>query len=243
MTESAERVGAHGRHPNFNLANARRLIAALQRSVPAAIARARPMEINGSPAAEGDVWHMAVDSEGERGIPVAYDQGTWGCPIHYDSVHFCGTAACIAGFAWLMREADRGNRVSVDALSANSESMGASGEMTRALAKFLGVGADVAEEMSCPLGGSLSDPHRLPPQPRHAVAMLEIFIRTGTVMWSHALGLMWVARMKRDWKGLRPWRKRARAGWEMTGAEKALQRGEIRERDAARRSQLERLRR
>ena len=236
MTESTERVGAHELHPNFNLKNARRLIAALRNAVPEMVARERPMEINGSPATKGDLLNLRVDiacAEGQdppKRVPVAYAQGTWASALkdRANHMHSCGTAACIAGFAWLLREKDRGSEVTV------SEFMKAGGTSLRkhphamedVLAEFLGVSIGAAKRMSAHTRVFFL--HHSP-QPRHAVAMLEWFMETGEVDWWRASGFVERGRRKRDWRGLRPWRR-----LEWTDSEIRMQADDRRSVDAAR---------
>ena len=210
------------RHPNFKLKNARRLIAALEKAAPAEIARRQPLMINGSHIMKGDSLRKAVDAEGTdpdpSAIPVAYDQGTWACAIDTgDSAHFCGTAACIAGFAHLMHQADQGSPVRLEGFSRFDGSGDTGCVMVRDLADFLGIEKYAAEMMSAPCGLSP------PPRPRHAVAMLEYFIRTGRVDWKRALGIELVERSEWVWKGLWPRRKVGRTEWRVTEAERALQ--------------------
>ena len=231
MTESTERVGAHALHPNFKLKNARRLITALWRSVPARIARERPLLVNGSHVDDRDIAHMEIDADGKRPdrIPLAYDQETWGSAIVFrrDLKHSCGTAACIAGFAWLLREADTDGGVTMtsfmEAVRARSDIRSdmdpRTCAMENALAGFLGVSIDAARRMSaCELNSQI--------QPRHAVAMLEDFIETGRVDWRRALGRTEVRRTMRDWKGLRPWRKQSWTEKGITERERRIQQDE-----------------
>ena len=226
MTESAERAGVHEHYPDFNMANARRLIAALRRAEPADVACERPMEIGGSPLDRSSILDMAASAEGTHpgAAPLAYNQSTWGTIVYHPwgsrvPAHVCGTAACIAGFAWLMREADRGRDVSVEGLaSSNNED----NEMVCALAEFLGVGESAASRMSINQCGAFR------PHPRHAVAMIERFIETGRVDWQRAIGCVRVERRKRDWKGWRPWRVRKWFEWEVTEEERGRRRDDAR---------------
>ena len=216
MMESTERVGAHKHHPNFNLKNARRLIAALQRSVPARIARERPMEIGGSPVIPVDILHMAVDAEGTdpKGVPLAYHQASWGSMVK-DSLapsNSCGTAACIAGFAFLMLKADKGAKARVVDLVTGSVDV-YKGKMD-ALAEFLGVSLFEARCMSTPHCEGVM------PQPRHAVAMLERFVETGEADWHSACGFVERRRRRRDWRNWRPWKVRKWVEWEPTEKER-----------------------
>ena len=204
MMESTERVGAHELHPNFNLKNARRLIAALRESVHVSIARERPLVINGAHVAKTDLLDRRIDVDGSNpdGVPLAYDQDQWAdnVPARINWNHSCGTAACIAGFAYILREADRGWAISAGDLLDNGKSNRSAEPMVDALREFLGISAHATDRMS------LFSPGSPAIQPRHAVAMLEHFIVTGRVDWNHALGQDRILRRGRDWKGLRPWR-------------------------------------
>ena len=229
MTESTERVGAHDLHPNFNLKNAHRLIAALRNAAPMDIARERPLEINGFPAARRDVLHLPVDpASGDRRdqgrVPVAYNQGAWSCMVLTKSwtPDSCGTAACIAGFAWLMRESDKGEDVSADRFVTELSARAGGYSCMDALKDFLGISLHAASLMSDTTPCSLLDSplDRRSVQPRHAVAMLEGFIEAGRVDWVRALGLVEVKKAKRDWRGLRPWRKRRWTEWLPTEEER-----------------------
>ena len=188
MTESTERVGAHVLHPDFNLANAHRLIAALRGAAHVNIACVTPLEIDGSHVTKEDVLDRSVDIEGsdpER-IPVAFNHGSWSMHLRdrIDPRYSCGTAACIAGFAHLLLQADKGRTLSVRDMSRLSASADKKTTVVRSLAEFLGTSIAAAErisEMPDMLSGSSV-------KPRHAVAMLEYFIETGNVEWDHAIG-------------------------------------------------------
>ena len=221
-----KRTGAHELHPKFNLANARRLIAALSNADSAEIAREKPLEFNGSFAARGDIFHLPVDPgsaerRNPKRVPVAYNQRAWSCMLQTETwasnstpmtwSNSCGTAACIAGFAWLLREADKGEGVEAHRFVEElADGIGPDASMD-ALEEFLGIDRDASSQMSGTLPCLLLDGHSV--QPRHAVAMLERFIETGKVDWVRALGLVEVKKAKRDWKGWRPWRKKRWTEW------------------------------
>ena len=158
-------------HPNLNVDNAKALIEA----------------IGGSEPSPGD---GALPPQRSR-HPMFFDMTKWFNLVKSNRPDdpICGTAACIAGFAYaLSLKAERDGRPG----SAAHIVQRPVGTMT--LADFLGVEYATAREMASIQHLVSERSHGFDfdvdsdVEPRHAARMLEIFLETGHVEWRRAMG-------------------------------------------------------
>ena len=194
---------AKKKHPKLKVGNAKRLIKAIRDAEPLELARAKaelnPLKIGRRRAVCRDAQIDSVDDIGKKigkKVPLVFDMANWmrASPVSelFGRGHLsidalrttptCGTAACIAGFAGaLMPKSAKANSMVWTALHRD-DSYGWEG----VLAEFLGIDEETASEMtSVMLTGIYNEDVR----PRHAVRLLEIFLKTGNVDWMTAMGV------------------------------------------------------
>ena len=181
------------KHPNLNVRNVERLIERIGESVSWRKGRAM---VDGELRPDRTCKEIAeADMRGGRN---PLDFGMHVVAGHYDrrrngDIALCGTAACIAGFARALRVEDRMGflgflikpKVTLDRIK-NRSWMGlfCDNNSDLLLAKFIGVKPRVASRMFlC----ECSDPNHIV-EPRHAVKLLQKFLKTGKVDWKHAMG-------------------------------------------------------
>ena len=191
---------AKKKHPKLKVRNVKRLIAAIRESDHLNLARARaeksPLKIGkrGATCADASI-NMASDI-GKSRVPLVFDMSSWldpapvaaqWCPRLADSPSFrndpaCGTAACIAGFAATLAPE------SILRLVEEAIEIGSCFRWEIFFAEFLGIDTWTAGRMTSVQevpGGIHNDQVR----PRHAVRLLETFLRTGEVDWCKAMGM------------------------------------------------------
>ena len=194
------------RHPHANVRNIKRLIAVIKESdhwkVGREKARIKQPKANG-----GDLmWSMAykasgnVRALGEGNVPLLFDMTNWmqamttenmditpedvdmwnGSVMDVESLHSCGTAACIAGFAGALMARSRHTGMLEQALR-----FGHALHWEAVISEFLGIGGTAVRQLvsvgECP-------DHNCDVMPRHAVRLLETFLETGRVDWAKAMG-------------------------------------------------------
>ena len=160
------------RHPKAKVRNIKRLIEAIRKSEHVSCARNMP-EFDEMKIPESKRYSSSDFSVAGGSIPVAFDHSLWVESMYSRGGHFCGTAACVAGFAYILQA--RGGDL------PGRRSRG----ISKSLAAFIGVNHKTAMRIS--RGPAFSSNDRV--WPRHAVALLENFLETGKVDWRHAFGV------------------------------------------------------
>ena len=193
-------------HPNLKVRNAKALIAEIRRAEwsPGSGALPPARTGDGSPLREPIMrmdGSLTVSGGGGK-YPIYFDMCEWLQTVEsnqHDDDSVCGTAACIAGFAYVLtfrQEAIRGIPHDATIAIFRKWRREMNGHwvygMVMILAKFLGVDYATAKRMSS-LNDDMGfttciDDSDSDVEPRHAVAMLEHFLETGKVDWNRAMG-------------------------------------------------------
>ena len=210
-------------HPNLKVRNAKRLIEAIRKSEPSPdhftmppaesggkIVRRFMLRTDGSLTRSGDRLHIYFDMTfwiNAVRASATPPPGIAKKELFYEGESHepvCGTAACIAGFAYILQARDAAKK----GTRAKYRTMAAIEKMTRgedhekfridmlgALENFLGVDQPTALRMSdlTPQVHGLDESgwghdYNSNVEPRHAARMLEIFLETGFVEWKKAMG-------------------------------------------------------
>ena len=188
-------------HPKLNVRSAKRLIAAIRGSErsPGSF-RILPVKSGGRPATPSMLRTDGSLAKSGGNYPIYFDMDKWMSvveskrPRDGSGSGACGTAACIAGFAYVLR-AQEGKKprhatmAGFRSWTSRTRGVAVWSSMVKALADYLGVDAKTAERMaSVSLSARGLDDSNRDVEPRHAVRMLESFLETGEVEWSRAMG-------------------------------------------------------
>ena len=211
-------------HPNLKVGNVKRLIKAIRESDHLVLAKAKaerePLKIGKRRAKCRDAEKIFSTGDiGKSGLPLVFSMENWmtAAPVDPDSscINYdldepaCGTAACIAGFAGALMPESKGFMVKEAIMSPIGE------PWIEVLGEFLGIDYHTAYRMTSADTGD-AGVYNYHVKPRHAVRLLENFLKTGKVDWMKAMGV----------------KKRGRWNYSSTKIEAAALRREARELEA-----------